>query len=674
MNPLFRTALISLTLAASAFAQIPHFLTPVSYPAPGASMVALGDVNGDGILDAVTANGFVFTGNGVSLLLGNANGTFQPARTLVSGGNPSYIVLGDFNHDGKMDIAVANEPDPNFPLDPPTIGGPAHNSVSLLLGNGDGTFQTPIVTSTLGALQMVAADFNRDGNLDLAVTTGESSPVQILLGNGNGTFNVLTTTVNGFSGGVVAADLNHDGIPDLFAGNKAEFGIITSAEMLGNGDGTFRLGPTPTGTGVLGDFNGDGISDLATPVPFGRPVQYAGETFFGAADGTWGQPVFSVFTSRGNLVAADFNGDGKLDLFGPGSLVPIPSGQLLGGLFLGQGNGTFTQAAAGFGWVGYTQGGSPFPTFAAASDLDHNGSPDVVIADGNEVLVALNTSGHPALLAQVTVNANFAIGGSAPLTGTVSLGGPAPVGGALVTLSSSDPSAFLPGGNSIRIPAGAQSATFSITTIAVNVSTPVTITAAYNSVTQHCSFTVVPAFTIASVSVAPTSLFGMFGGNPAVGTVTLSGPAADGVVVTLSSGNSAVLSLPASVSLAPGARTANFALSARFVTTDTPVTVSGAYQGTTRNAIVTVRKERASVIVTKAQYTVNKSQLNVEANSTDAVPSLQVYNPSTGALVGSMSSAGGGKYVRQFIVHGPFTSVAVQSSTGGVAIGSVQQK
>lgn len=496
MNPLFRSSLVALTLVASALAQVPHFLNPVTYPVSGASMAVLADVNGDGILDIVTANGFVFTGSGVSVLLGNGDGTFQSAKTIVTGGNPSYIVVADFNRDGKPDIAVANEPDPNFPLNPPTVGGPAHNSVSILIGNGDGTFRPSIDTPTLGALRMAAADFNADGKLDLAVTTGQSSPMQILLGRGDGTFTVASTSVNGLSGGVFAADLDHDGIPDLLTGNLADRGVIIAVELLGNGDGTFRLGPTPSGTGILGDFNGDGVLDLATVVPFGRPTQQAGETFLGAQDGTWGQPVFSVFTTEGNLISADFNGDGKLDILGPGSLFPSPAGQLLGGLFLGHADGTFTQASPGFGFIGYTTSGFPFPGFAAAGDLDGNGSPDVIVADGNEVLVALNTSGHPALLAQVTASATFTVGGSAPFTGTVSLGGPAPTGGALVAISSSDPAAFFPGGNTVRIPAAAQTATFSIATRTVNTATPIRITATYNSFIQQCSFTVVPAFSM----------------------------------------------------------------------------------------------------------------------------------------------------------------------------------
>src|SRR5882724_7980727 len=152
--------------------QIPQFLNPVTYFVPGASMAALADVNGDGILDIVTANGYAANdvnpgGQGVSVLLGNGDGTFQDARTVRADGNPSFVAVGDFNNDGKADIAVLN--------------GPGTNTVSVLYGNGDGSFQhlpdtdlvisnTPMVRGSFGRYgTLVAADFNGDGKLDLAV-------------------------------------------------------------------------------------------------------------------------------------------------------------------------------------------------------------------------------------------------------------------------------------------------------------------------------------------------------------------------------------------------------------------------------------------------------------------------------------------------------------------------
>src|SRR6202012_3999866 len=105
------------TAPASPFTDIPHFLTPINYSVPGATMVALADVNGDGILDIVSANGFSPTGDGgVSVLLGNGDGTFKPAIKIAAGGSPTMVLVADFNNDGRADIAVANLTSPGFSL------------------------------------------------------------------------------------------------------------------------------------------------------------------------------------------------------------------------------------------------------------------------------------------------------------------------------------------------------------------------------------------------------------------------------------------------------------------------------------------------------------------------------------------------------------------------------
>ena len=643
----------------SASAQIPRFMSPVSYSVPGASMVVLADLNGDGILDIVTANGFVYNGSGVSVLLGKKNGAFQPATTIVAAGNPSWIVVGDFNNDGKLDIAVGNEPNPNYP---PPVGGPPVTDVSILLGKGDGTFSPSIETQTLGALTMAAADFNSDGKLDLAIT-GLDGPIQILLGNGDGTFTVNTTSVSGVSGGFIAGDFNHDGKQDLLAGGF---------ELLGNGDGTFTVSQAlqVSGLQTVADFNGDGIPDQVGEFVFKNTI--IGELAFGLPDGTWSPSIISDFNADGNLVAADFDGDSKMDLFGAGQAArgTLPSE---GGLLLGNGDGTFTLAVTGFGFSIDGSVGMGFPAFSAVGDLDRNGSPDVAMAVGTGVQVSLNTGGTPPLLAQLTTTATDVLGGTT-VNGTVSLGGPAPTGGATVSLTSSSPSATFPNGKTVLIPAGSQTATFTISTTAVTASTAVTIKGSYNSFKQTGRFTIVPSFSLSSVSISPSSLIGLYGGGPATGTVTLSGPASDGTVVNLSSSNPTVASVPASVLVKSGAKTATFTLNAFNVSADTSVTVSATLQGTTRTGNVTVRKETPTVTITKAEYTVSKSNLLIEATSNDRVTTLQVYNSTTGQLVGSIPLVNVGKFSGQLLVTGSFTSVAVQSSVGGLAVGAVKQK
>jgi hypothetical protein len=641
----------------NAFAQIPRFLTPVSYAVPGAAMVVVADVNGDGIPDLVTANEFAPGGNGgVSVLLGIGHGTFHPAKQIVKGGSPSWVVVGDFNNDGKPDIAVANEPNPDEVIIP--AGGPAPNSVSILFGNGDGTFQPAIDTPTSGALQLAAADFNGDGKLDLVVATGDSLPAQILLNHGNGTFAVSDTTVNAFTR-VIAGDFNGDGKPDFLAA-----GFV----MLGNGDGTFTLGQgLDTFPAIAADFNGDGILDLASLfVSDGRII--TGEMSLGLPGGGFAPSFIDDFNGFG-VVAADFNGDGKMDIFGTGDAIGNGIDPPIGGLGLGVGDGTFSFGAPGFGAPFGTAFKSAFP---AAGDFDGNGSPDLVIANGKGLLVALNTFGHPPLLAQLTTDTTFVVGGVTKVKGTVSLGAIAPAGGATVTLASSNVAATVP--KSVKIPAGAFSASFSISTHPVILSTPVTLSATYHFTKLATSLNVVAPVTLASLSVVPASLIGLFGGDAAVGTVTLSTPAPNGTVVNLASANPAALTAPASVAFTAGAKTATFPVTALHVSQDTTVGVSASFGTITRTAMITVRKETAAVVVTKAEYVVKKSLLTVEATSTDRVISLQVFNPSTGAILGTLPLVNVGKFSGQVQVKGGIASVAVQSSLGGLAIAPVAQK
>jgi hypothetical protein len=672
---LFAVGLFALGEMFCASGQVPNFLAPVVYPVPGASMAVLADVNGDGILDIVTANGYNFKGSGVSVLIGNGDGTFQSEQLIVSGGSPSWILVGDFNNDGKADIAVANGPNPDYPV--LNTGGPAANSVSILLGHGDGTFKPSIDTPTLGALVLAAADFNGDGKLDLVVGTGENSAVQVLIGKGDGTFTVSTTTAIG-NGFIFTGDFNHDGKQDILA---------DGFELLGNGDGTFGPAVASAYGSALGDFNGDGFLDVAgIQVTGGRALQSIGGVLsLGSQNGTFAQSASGIFTTYGNLVAADFNGDGKLDIFGPGTTQILgPFNRPIGGLFFGNGDGTFIQASPGFGYSLDGPDSISFPAFAAAGDLDSNGSPDVIIANGLGVSVSRNTFGHPPLLAQVTLSGTSVVGGAGSVTGTVSLGGPAPAGGALIALSSTSTSALLPSGKSVTIPAGSRSVTFPVGTGPVPTSTPITVSASYHSVVQNASFTLVPPFNLASLS--PVTVLGTFGGNLGTGTVTLSGPASDGVVVSLASANPAVLSVPASVTVAPGSTTATFPMTAQHVPANTVVTVTGKLAGTTRTASVTVDQQPTPVVIVKAEYVVKKGQLTVQATSpniepvgADIIPSLRVYNANTGALIGSIRLANVAKgnigtFTGVLTTTGTLTSIGVQDFAGGLAISAVAQK
>ena len=189
--------------------------------------IVAGDFNGDGRLDLAIANG---ESNTVSVLLGNGDGGFQPQVTYPVGSDPDSIVAGDFNGDGRLDLAVAN-------------GG--SNNVSVLLGNGDGTFQ-PQVTYTVGdpSTAIVAGDFTGDGRLDLAVAGSDG--VQILLGNGDGTFQPQVAYAVGIVPvAMVAGDFSGDGRLDLALAGT-DFSSVPNSptgEVLvlrGNSEGTFQ--------------------------------------------------------------------------------------------------------------------------------------------------------------------------------------------------------------------------------------------------------------------------------------------------------------------------------------------------------------------------------------------------------------------------------------------------
>jgi hypothetical protein len=344
--------------------------------------LAFADFKGDGILDAIVTN---FPDNDISILLGNGDGTFQAPVNMPFPAIPGGVVTGDFNNDGKQDFAVRAG-----------FGNPT--TVAVFLGNGDGTFQAPKSSSTggLSGSSIVAGDFNGDGKLDLAVSNsdGTSPNIAILLGNGDGTFGtpIITPTGGGSLFSLAAADFNRDGHLDLITTDNTNGDV---AVFLGNGDGTFKapivLARKFANVAAVGDFNKDGIPDFVVTSGDGFAYVYLGNgdgTFSAPTTVTLGTPTIFGPTWVG---VADFNLDGKLDfVVGEPSLratsIPYEGIQLL----QGNGDGTFQPVQD------YLAGAGNVFVQAWIADFDQSGTPDIAVLDlQNSILVLLNQG--PAL-------------------------------------------------------------------------------------------------------------------------------------------------------------------------------------------------------------------------------------------------------------------------------------
>jgi len=333
------------------------------YTISGAKFCALADFNGDSKPDILAVGGST-----VYVLLNNGDGTFgAPVSTAINTSAPGVIAIGDFNGDGKVDISV--------PVAAPQNG---YSAVSILLGNGDGTFQPPINSSDFVVTPVSAqvADLNQDGKLDIL---WGGNQLLVFLGNGNGTVqNALITPGTGGLEAVV--DFNGDGIPDVIS-DAYQNHFIQSSIFLGKGDGTFSspavIFSVETPFSLLqvltGDFNSDGKMDLlfsAGQFDIIAPNDYV---LLGNGDGTFQSPITLSNVLGFASAIGDFNGDGIPDAVSTAVSEDYGNPLSVVSVSLGQGNGNFSADT-----VLITCGPGPlcFGKTVTVGDLNGDGYPD----------------------------------------------------------------------------------------------------------------------------------------------------------------------------------------------------------------------------------------------------------------------------------------------------------
>ncbi len=278
--------------------------------------LTFGDFNRDGNMDLAiaTADKDQASSDFISILLGNGDMTFQSPQLFAVGAGPNSIQSGDLNGDGNPDLAVNNHFDKN---------------VSVLLGNGNGTFQAQKTFPVDGfPRSMVIGDFNNDGKLDIASASGDNTTSEpgsgpgkgsLLLGNGDGTFqNKKSFNPNSAPFHMATGDFNEDGILDIVVANEDDIGLSSKVItlVLGNGDGTFEK-PTKLDVDqepravVVGDFKHDGHQDIAVAGFNKNHVSL----LYGDGKGKFKKQVlFNTGDGPNSIVSCDFNKDGNLDL------------------------------------------------------------------------------------------------------------------------------------------------------------------------------------------------------------------------------------------------------------------------------------------------------------------------------------------------------------------------
>ncbi len=646
------------------------------YPLLGNNHI-VADLNNDGFPDLAGSGT-----NSAAVMLGNGNGTFRTKVEYPSGAPAQDLASGDFNGDGKIDLVVS--------LNDPQV------SLSLLTGNGDGSFNAPVTfanSSGFDSPAIVATDLDNDGRLDVVLAHAIScfsSPcvaalsITVLLGFGDGTFQLpFEIDVGTGMSRIGLGDFNRDGIKDLaIAGDSSRVYLL-----LGVGNGSFLQQPAITLTadtfGVdatdidIADLNRDTIEDLVVALPLNGSRT---AILIGNGDGTFRQPQIITEPRQRSpqyQVIADFNRDGFLDLaialgWGVEGLMEILNGN---------GDGTFRLPVL---YLVPASNDSTGGGTLAAGDFNRDGKPDIalpVIGAGNALAGLVNSTGAsttPPAFGSVTATPSTVVGGS-PVQINISLvaGSVAPSGGLSFSIRSSN-SSVLTVPSIVTMPAGSSSVSFNASTRSVTSSQDITVRVSNNQLgTRRVTVRVTPSsttvITLSGLTLSPSSVTG---GNSAQGTVILSGAATASTVVSLTSSNT-VATVPASVTVPAGASSASFTITTASVTSTTSATITATLNGVTRSATLTINPVATStdtVTISRTEYETSKRILKVEATSTSSNATLQVFVTSTGQFIGTLTNDGGGRYKGEFSFASNPQNITVRSSLGGVATRTVAAK
>ncbi|HTQ54604.1 MAG TPA: FG-GAP-like repeat-containing protein [Bryobacteraceae bacterium] len=580
--------------------------------------------------------------NTVSVWMGNGDGTFAPSVDYPAGTQPQAVAIGDLNHDGIPDLVVADRAD---------------NTVSVLLGTGGGLFAPQTVYPTGNRpVALLIADVDGDGNVDLAVANAADNTVSILAGKGDGSFAANVDYPAGQNpSALVAGDFNGDGKPDLAVANDITPGGSVTV-LLNHGDGTYLAGVAYSTADsvslVTADFNGDGKLDLVAVNNLAQSLN----VYLGNGDGT-----FTVGPSQAArlspapvaVAAGDVNGDGTLELVvasnADDSLVTLS-----------------VNSAVTFGQL-LQYGSAPGAGAMVMGDFNNDGSLDVVVTMPATNNIAIMLQSPFAALSNTSLSfGNVAVGSTGTQALTITNSGSAllNMGSIGVTGNFSQTNtctAPVPSGGSCTVtvtfsPAAAGTLTGTLTLTDNAAESPQTLALSGIGIAGGVTVGLSQSATLGGVSVASN-------------TVTLSSAApAGGTMVALSSSNPAVASVPASVTVAAGATvSAPFTVTTALVTSSTPVTISATASGSTGNAVLTVNPLGASFSLAGSSpyggvtLTPNTISLAAAAPAGGLAINLTSSNPAVASVPSSVTVPGGATASPSFNIatNGVSSSTAV---------------